>query len=281
MLGKRANDVQEQSPTKRQKTEEQTSSSSKGQSQQANPEVDFSLYVKMMANQDSEIGKSRPFKQAFLDISKLGGEHLQTNKLSEKMNRRDIQFYDLYKLNEPPKSITELKKEGYAWTENVYDPQIYDDMEVNDFNLIYNNEDLIAQQFGDTIRVQLHQQADRSCLRQVREDLSRVCINNQKQTETKEKPEKSSNYNENDPDLQVLYNNLQNLQSKFKKTKEEIAALWVQCSGDLRKLRAHLDKKEVVMWNYLEDLALAKPDNSLEFQVLLQEKGLEEIQSRR
>ena len=54
------------------------------------------------------------------------------------------------------------------------------------------------------------------------------------------------------------------------------------CSGDLKKLRDYLNKKpNVVLWNYLEDLALQKPDDSLEFSVLLQEKGAKEIETRR
>lgn len=34
-------------------------------------------------------------------------------------------------------------------------------------------------------------------------------------------------------------------------------------------------------WNYLEDLALTKPEESPEFQVLLSTKGMEEIRIRR
>ena len=37
----------------------------------------------------------------------------------------------------------------------------------------------------------------------------------------------------------------------------------------------------VVTWTYLEDLALKKPEDSAEFQVLIATKGLEEIQVRR
>ena len=37
----------------------------------------------------------------------------------------------------------------------------------------------------------------------------------------------------------------------------------------------------VVTWSYLEDLALKKPEDSPEFQVLIATKGLEEIQVRR
>ena len=56
----------------------------------------------------------------------------------------------------------------------------------------------------------------------------------------------------------------------------------MQCSGSLKKMRDHLNKKSnVILWNYLEDLALQKPDDSIEFSVLLSEKGWEEIKLRR
>lgn len=56
----------------------------------------------------------------------------------------------------------------------------------------------------------------------------------------------------------------------------------MSASGDFKKMRDHLNKKQnVILWNFLEDLALQKPDDSLEFSVLLQEKGWMEIVARR
>jgi hypothetical protein len=47
-------------------------------------------------------------------------------------------------------------------------------------------------------------------------------------------------------------------------------------------MREYLEgKPSVVEWNYLEDLALTKPEDSPEFQVLLSTKGIEEIRYRR
>jgi hypothetical protein len=47
-------------------------------------------------------------------------------------------------------------------------------------------------------------------------------------------------------------------------------------------MREYLEgKSSVVEWNYLEDLALTKPEESAEFQVLLSTKGMEEIRIRR
>ena len=42
-----------------------------------------------------------------------------------------------------------------------------------------------------------------------------------------------------------------------------------------------LNENGIVTWSYLEDLALKKPEDSPEFQVLLQQKGIEEIDMRR
>lgn len=42
-----------------------------------------------------------------------------------------------------------------------------------------------------------------------------------------------------------------------------------------------LEGSGIVTWSFLEDLALMKPEESPEFQVLLAAKGLEEIEVRR
>jgi hypothetical protein len=53
-------------------------------------------------------------------------------------------------------------------------------------------------------------------------------------------------------------------------------------SGRLDKMREYFEgKPSAAEWNYLEDLALTKPEDSPEFQVLLSTKGMEEIRLRR
>ena len=68
------------------------------------------------------------------------------------MGRRDVPFYDLYKLNESQTSVQELKQTGND-THGIYDPNIYEDIEVKDFNSVFGKEDLIAQQNGASIKV--------------------------------------------------------------------------------------------------------------------------------
>lgn len=62
---------------------------------------------------------------------------------------------------------------------------------------------------------------------------------------------------------------------------EEVADLFVRVSGRFNKMRDYLEGRSVIEWDYLEDLALTKPDDSPEFQFLLNSKGWKEIQVRR
>lgn len=55
----------------------------------------------------------------------------------------------------------------------------------------------------------------------------------------------------------------------------------MRVSGRAHKVKEYLEGRAVVEWNYLEDLALTKPDDSVEFQVVLINKGWAEVQLRR
>jgi len=87
----------------------------------------------------------------------------------------------------------------------------------------------------------------------------------------------------------VLQEQLYNLQVKFKRTRAEIADIYCMVSGNVAFVRDYLTAqdnkkgtaKKPPTWNVLEDLALAKPEESPEFMVLLQEKGWKEIAERR
>ena len=65
---------------------------------------------------------------------------VQMDKLSDKLGRRDIKFYDLYKKHKEDKDVRALKDEGFK-LEGVLDEPIgegeepiYGDIEVDDFN---------------------------------------------------------------------------------------------------------------------------------------------------
>ena len=72
---------------------------------------DFSFYTKMMLKDiypsNQKIKPALFSKKPLLNIGQLKNyegntsTHISKNKLSEKMGRRDIQFYDLYKRNKP------------------------------------------------------------------------------------------------------------------------------------------------------------------------------------
>lgn len=75
---------------------------------------------------------------------------------------------------------------------------------------------------------------------------------------------------------------MKQLEREFGKNTQELADLYSRVSGRFDIMREYLEgKPSVAEWNYLEDLALTKPEDSPEFQVLLSTKGMEEIRSRR
>lgn len=57
--------------------------------------------------------------------------------------------------------------------ESVYDADIYEDIEVKDFNTLFTNEGIIAEQFGQSISVKVKSRED-EVMRWVKEDLSKV-----------------------------------------------------------------------------------------------------------
>lgn len=71
--------------------------------------IDFSHYTRHMLKMAPASGVEPLFKshkQGNLQIAKLAlntnkTAHIERNKLSDKLGRRDVQFYDLYKLQMP------------------------------------------------------------------------------------------------------------------------------------------------------------------------------------
>ena len=71
-------------------------------------------------------------------------------------------------------AVQELRDEAY-WIEDIYDPSIYEDIECHDFNQLFENQDLIRAQFGNTIKVSLQLQGGR-VMRNVAEDLTKCQV---------------------------------------------------------------------------------------------------------
>ena len=83
--------------------------------------------------------------------------------------------------------------------------------------------------------------------------------------------------------FQSLHEQLVTLQRCYGKTTEQMSELFLRVCGDLTAVEAALQGKTegVVEWTYLEDLALTKPAESVEFQWLLKTKGPIEIEKRK
>lgn len=149
-------------------------------------------------------------KKPLLQISQLrkfqnnSSIHIAKNKLSDKMNRRDIQFYDLYKYKLPNYEVNAVINSNFpvngvlncgtgksvqeeARDEPTEDP-IYGDLEVDDYNKLYNYNNFIDDQFGQSIsiKVKVNKKTGESS-REVKEDLTKVVIkepSHDKDTET-------------------------------------------------------------------------------------------------
>jgi type VI protein secretion system component VasK len=62
---------------------------------------------------------------------------------------------------------------GLHTSESVYDAEVYEDIEVKDFNTLFLREGIIAEQFGQSIRVKVSA-VEELVTRIVREDLSLI-----------------------------------------------------------------------------------------------------------
>ncbi len=54
----------------------------------------------------------------------------------------------------------------------------------------------------------------------------------------------------------------------------------MKVSGDIGALKDHIAGKRVAEWTYLDDLALAMPETTLEHRTLMTTKGREEVAKR-
>lgn len=216
-------------------------------------------------------------KKPYLNIQLLQSrsQHIQKNKLSDIFGVRDVEFYDLYQRKKYAEEVDRLNEKQFPFEVGV--EELYNDIEVNNLPALLNDRITIEEIYGESIKVEFTVNFDSETMdRRVLEDPKKVKsekmhynIDNNTNKEVKE----NINY-EKDPVLLDLDKSLKNLEKEFGKTKEEIADIFVKVSGRLNKMRDYLEGKPVIEWNYLEDLALTKNEESPEFQVLLNTKGL-------
>ena len=102
-----------------------------------------------------DIIQSLEDKKKYLDIAALQQKAsvLVPNKLSDKLGRRDIQFYDMYVKKEDAQELGLLNDKGFPL--EIDAEQYYNELEVEDFNHIFFNPNLIQERFGKSIKVTL------------------------------------------------------------------------------------------------------------------------------
>ena len=81
-----------------------------------------------------------------------------------------------------------------------------------------------------------------------------------------------------------LHQSLSELGRRHKKSKEDIADMFVRLSGDLDALRNQLQSQQqkfFTEWSHAEDTALFRDSESNDYAVLLKTKGASELEKRR
>jgi hypothetical protein len=79
--------------------------------------------------------------------------HILKNKTSDKFSRRDVQFYDLYIKKDNGEELARLRDNQYPL--EIGAEAYYKDIEVEDFNELFWNPDIIKDKFGKSIKVTL------------------------------------------------------------------------------------------------------------------------------
>lgn len=126
--------------------------------------LDFNYYLnQMIAEQENKQvaeNSNHTFnKKPFLSIKDLQSitKHISKNKISDKLSRRDIQYYDLYALQDPPEDYDTMRNEGYPHTKlDAKIKEFYGDLAFPNFNSIFKNHgEIVKKQYGQTIDVSL------------------------------------------------------------------------------------------------------------------------------
>jgi len=87
-------------------------------------------------------------------------------------------------------------------------------------------------------------------------------------------------YDPKDSDLRHLRTRLYLISQQQNTDINEVAEWFVAVNGDVDRIEDYI-KDRSIGWSEIEDLALAKPEDSPEFKILLAEKGWASITARR
>lgn len=175
---------------------------------------------------------------------------IDKDRLSNKLNRRDVAYYDLYALHEPHQEYHTLRTGGGAptSTNDMTIPELYGDMAYEDFNTVFRSKgDVVQQQYGDTIQVRLELEminaGEQDSLlgrrfrmtRHVKEDMR---MKKSDELVTGGKGKKATI--ESDHQLATIEAQLQNLEREFGRDHALLAEVFCAVSGQMPKVREYL-----------------------------------------
>lgn len=156
------------------------------------------------------------------------------------------------------KSSKNKMSEIFGQHDQEYMQQFEDEEEEN----VYNDCKILEDRLGKGVRITLDFENNK------------VRRNILVDSDEEEEEEESENYKQ-------LHVKLKAIESKYKKPADEIADVYVKVSGDINSLERYFQGETVVTWQYLEDLALTKPEDSMEYKCLVDTKGKSEIEKRK
>ena len=151
------------------------------------------------------------------------------------------------------------------------DEPVYGDIEVDDFNKLFRNQQLIRDRYGKSISVRLERNGDGTVTRHVDEDLTKVaiggvanglddddegplemsCIYSQaaalsergdEATEINMENVEFSKSQMDNPDLKTAVGCLKNFMDEFSVSKEYVCDIYVKVTGDVGRMRTVLEQ---------------------------------------
>ncbi|CDW82864.1 UNKNOWN [Stylonychia lemnae] len=169
---------------------------------------------------------------------------------------------------------------------NKFSPQILDqcgytttlksDLQLPGINFrkIYENQDILCKIFGKSLKIEV--QKFPKNLIQIKRHVYAI--------DSKIDFDELWNQQDKLQDSEIfdqLYHILLKYMKQYKSNVEDIVDIFIKVNGDLESMKSLLEGKRVTEWSGIEDLSLAKDIKSHEYQVLVQTKGITEIEKRK
>ena len=196
---------------------------------------------------ESSPSKYHLFKmKPYLSIKDMQAKskHIQKDRISNKFSRRDVHYYDLYALHDPPDEYENMLRAGYPHSAaEAQLAKLYGDLAFSDFNQIFKNHgDVITKQYGQTISSELKfEKGDNGKMKVKRVVTENMSLKNNNIDAGKKKHKNK----EDDLTLENLDLSLRNLEREFNKTSSEIAEIFCLVSGRINKVREYLHQEKL------------------------------------